>query len=220
MDYAYDGIYLPTEVSRYLVATMPATKRPPTSRRILRWIRAGLVAPERREAPGRVIVVNFGDLVTCQAITLLREAGISLRSIRKAEHYFSRLYGLAKPFAHREFWYSRPDIFGQLDGQLISGTTAGQFAFAFLQRWLEPVRKELTFAPETGSPIQWQPAEGISLRPTVQFGRPCIEGTRIPTGTIWSYVQGGDAPAFIAESFGIAVADVERAVAWERKLLA
>src|SRR5947208_12007996 len=102
--YEFDGMYSPTEVSSYLLVTLPAQMGPPTSRRIFRWIRAGLVAPGRREQAGRDLVINFDDLVTCQAITILRAAGFSLEGIRRTEAFFSREYRLAKPFADRRFW--------------------------------------------------------------------------------------------------------------------
>jgi uncharacterized protein (DUF433 family) len=212
-----DGIYLPSEVSSYLLVTMPAEQHPPTSRRIMRWIRAGLVAPERKDAPGRDIVITFEDLVTCQAVTLLREAGFSLEAIRKTETYFAEHYGTLKPFAHRDFWHAKPDMFGLVDGQFVSGSSGGQITLEFLARWLRPLNARLGFSQESGRADYWQPGRGISLRPTVQFGQPCLEGTRIPTGAIWSYVHAGDSPEFIARAYGLRVDDVERAVRWEER---
>lgn len=209
------GIYAPADVASYLLATMPAERHPPTSRRIIRWVRSGLVAPEQRAIPGRELVVDFEDLITCQAITLFREAGFSLTEVRVAEQFFAGEYGTTKPFAHHDFWYAKPDIVGRIDGRLVSGTRGGQILMELLESWLEPLNARLGFSEATGLSDCWQPVERVTLRPTVQFGQPCIEGTRIPTGAIQSHVIAGDSPELVARFFGVGLADVERAVAWE-----
>jgi uncharacterized protein (DUF433 family) len=216
--YGEAGIYLPLEVSSYLLAAMPADVQPPTSRRVLRWIRYGLLAPERRRAAGRDIVIDFEDLVTCQAITLLRRAGCSLAAILAAERYFSKLYGTRKPFAHHKLWYSPRDVYGKAGQLLVSGSLGGQIAFDFLFEWLERLNDHLDFSTMTGTATYWQPTEGISLKPAVQFGQPCLDRTRIPTRSIWGYIAAGDSPRFIAESYGIEVSQVEQAVGWEERV--
>lgn len=216
----YEGIYLPIEVSGYLLATMPAEQRPPTSQRIFRWIRHGLVPPEVKDVPGRKITITFADLVTCQAVALFREAGLSLAAIRQAEQFFAGLYSLEKPFAYQQFWYSPRDIFGRMQGTLISGTRSGQIAWDFLRDGLQSWPNALQFSPQTKRATAWFPAEGISLEPDVEFGQPCLAGTRIPTGALWSYAIAGTPIGSIARSYGIEVKQVEQAVAWEKRVRA
>lgn len=218
--YQYDGIYLPLEASGYLLATMPMEAHPPTSRRIIRWIRHGLVAPERRDTPGRELTITFEDLVTCQAVTVLREAGLSLDDVLRAERYFASLFGTARPFAHHDFWYSGSDVFGRVDGVLVAGSKNGQIAFNFIESWLARLNRSLGFSETSHQANCWQPVDGVTLRPNVQLGQPCVEGTRIPTSAIWSYVVAGDSPTFIANAYGLEVGQVERAVAWEERVRA
>lgn len=218
VSYHYDGIYLPSEVASFLLVSMRlARRRPPSSRRILGWIRSGLVARDKRETSGKTLTINFEDLVTCQAITLLHEAGFSIQAIRRIEEYFSDLYGVPKPFAHAEFWHAHPHVYGRFHGQFITraGPQTGQYALSFVERWIIPLRARLTFAKSTGTTTCWRPRNRITLRPDTQFGQPCIEGTRIPTGAIWGYVKGGDPIWYVAESFGLEAADVRRAFNWE-----
>ena len=216
----YEGVYLPLEVSGYLLATMPAERRPPTSQRIFRWIRRGLVAPHQRQAPGRRITLSFADLVTCQAITFFREAGLSLEAIRRAEQFFVGLYGIKKPFAHRQFWYSPNDLFGRLRDHVISGTRGGQIGWDFLAEGLRTWPNELRFAESDLRAIAWRPDPRISLEPDVQFGQPCLAGTRIPTSALWSYAAAGDSYEAIARAYQIEVKDVEQAVNWESRVRA
>lgn len=219
----YPGSYAPVEVSRFLRLTMPAElsrENPPSLDRIRRWIQRRVLAPERGGKMGRGAWVDFEDLVSARAITLLREAHFSLEQIADAEQFFAVAYGIRKPFAHRDFWFRRPRIFGKLrDGILISDQ--GQLAWDLVKEWLTPLRTGIRFSG-TGRANYWEPAgwKGIVLAPNIQFGQPCLKGTRIPTSALWSYVAGGDSPSYIAGAYGIEVADVDRAVAFERALRA
>ncbi len=214
---AYDGVYLPQEISSYLLVSLPARCHPPTSRRVLGWIRSGLVAPERKAIPGHNLVMNFDDLVTCQAITLLHEAGFTIQAIRRAESIFADLYKTPKPLTRYEVWHSIPHIFARYEGQLMSGTAPWQYALSFMERWVNPLRAKLVFSGRSGRPICWRPRSRVTLRPDTQFGQPCIEETRIPTSTLWSYVKGGDSIAYVARCFKVEPADVKIAYHWEER---
>ncbi len=98
------AIYLPTELASYLRAASPVATWAPSPRQVYGWIRRGLLAPGFRSAPEAAIIADFDDLVTAQAISLLRAAGISLRDIERAEEFFADLYGVDRPYAHRRFW--------------------------------------------------------------------------------------------------------------------
>lgn len=212
--YEYDGIFAPQEVARYLAATMPTRGRPLTSGRVLRWIRGGLLAPDNRGIEGHRLTIDFDDLVTCQVIALLREAGFSLQRVRREEVHWARYFNATKPFACASFWYELPHLFARVGGELL--LSSGQIAMQFLAASVRPVRDGLTFSETTSRPTAWRPTAGVTLDPTVQFGQPCVEGTRIPTGALWGYVRGGDAVPFIAATYGLEVGEVERAVQWEQ----
>ncbi len=223
---AYAGIYLPTEAASYFRTTFQQSQRPPTSRRIHSWITSGLIARHLAAVRGRERVIDFADLISCQAIASFRAAGISLQKIRKAEQYFRKLYRklyrIDKPFARRAFWYSSRDIFAKLEGVLVAGTRAGQLALGGLNDWVDLLRVNISFASEDdlAQANEWKPAPQISLRPNVQFGQPCLAGTRIPTWSLWSYVTAGDSVEYVAKAYHLEVADVEQAVAWENRLRA
>ena len=219
---AYAGIYLPTEAASYLRSAFRQSRRPPTSRRIHWWITTGLIARHLAEIGGRERVIDFADLISCQAIASFRAAGISLQKVRKAEQYFRELYDVDKPFARRAFWYSSRDIFAKLEGVLVAGTRAGQLTLDGLSDWVDHLRVNISFADEDDlAPAnEWKPATRISLRPNVQFGQPCLAGTRIPTQSLWSYVTAGDPIQEVAAAYNLKVEDVDQAVAWEDRLRA
>lgn len=216
--YSYDGIYLPSEVASYLLVGLRlAKKRPPNSRRILSWIRSGLLAEDKRTTRGHDLTMNFDDLVSCQAITLLHEAGFSIQEIRKAEGYLSRVHETPKPFARHEVWHALPHIFTQFDGQFLSATKPDQYALAFVEKWVVPLKARLSFVKSSGNATCWKPRNRITLRPDTQFGQPCVEGTRIPTSALWGYIKGGDSIPYIARSFGLEAIDVKVAFEWEER---
>ena len=61
----------------------------------------------------------------------------------------------------------------------------------------------LTFDTDTHMAISWEPMDGIVLEPLIQFGAPCIKGTRIPARTVGGMVKAGDSAEWVAQAFEI-----------------
>lgn len=210
------GLYTAPDLASYLRASVPIGKWSPTSRRLHAWVRGDVLAHGQQGLHGREVLLSFEDLVSSQAVSLLRETGFTLAEIRRAEAFFADLYGVRRPFANRQFWTEgQSSIIGKLGELLIDGTRAGQLMLGFVAEWMVPVRVRLGFDDTTGEAVLWRPEECIELDPHVQFGSPCLQATSIPTSALWSYVRGGDPVEYVARSYGLTVADVERAVAWE-----
>lgn len=93
----------------------------------------------------------------------------------------------------------------------------GQLAFReIVGKNLIPVHN-MTF-DRRGVASTWSPEFEIVIDPQIQFGRPCIKGTRIPTGDIVDMFEAGDTVPYIAHSFGLTEEQIENAIAWEGKL--
>jgi uncharacterized protein (DUF433 family) len=208
-------MYLPSEVASYLRAASPTSTLVPTSRQVYGWIRRGLLAPGFRNAPQDSIVIDFDDLIAGQAISLLRAAGVPLGAIVRAAEFFADLYGVDRPYAHRQFWISGHDIFGKQGDVLIAGSRGGQLALPLLVDRPRSITTSLVFDTRTSRPISWSPRGHVELRPTRQSGQPCVRGTSILTISVWRYARGSDTPGQIAWRLGIDQADVEGALAWE-----
>jgi uncharacterized protein (DUF433 family) len=209
------AIYLPAELASYLRAASPPSGWRPTTGQVHGWIQRGLLAPAFREAPADAVVADFDDLVTGQAISLLRAAGISLKRIEEAEAFFADLYGIGRPFAHRSFWSSGRDIFGKFGELWIAGTRAGQLALPFDEDQPQPIATRLAFDAKSGRPTSWFPARHVELRPVTQSGQPCVSGTSILTTSIRRYTRGSDTLDLIARRLGLDQAEVEAALDWE-----
>jgi uncharacterized protein (DUF433 family) len=206
------GIYEAPRAALYLSAT---TRRRISPRRLIRWVRLELASPYLSKVDSRDLLLEFEDLVTLRMVAILNQAGFSISHILRAEQYFRKMTGDPRPFATRPFWTWKHNIFAELEGQLVSGSKAGQQAFAFVREQLKTVDLEFN---DQGVAALWVPHEDVTLKPTVQFGAPCVAGTRIPTRAIWSMIRGGDREDSVAKAYNLALDKVRHAMEWETRL--
>lgn len=218
----YAGIYEISDAARivHVSSRFPETLPAVNNRHIIRWIRKGLALPSLAEVPGRELYIAFEDLISMRIIALLRAVGVSWKGIYTTEHWLRDQTGAARPFATEALWTAGREVFFDREGEMIAASLGGQFPFASLvQQYLVPVAG-LTF-DNSGIANSWAPHEHnehIVLKPTVQFGAPCIRGTRIPTRTLWIMRCGGDSLDFIADAYRLDAQQVEEAIKWERRL--
>ena len=223
----FEGIYEVSEAARLLLVTMhdpeysdSAIHYRVRNRHLIRWIHQGLAHPGLAGVTGRQLLLTFEDLISMRVIAFLRALNYSFAKIRHAEYQLRDVTGHLRPFATDDIWAEKEgskDIFGEMAAALLVATRHGQLAFRQLfQERLISVHG-LTF-DERGIAARWRPRSGILLDPKVQFGRPCISGTRIPTGEIAGMVGAGDSRAFLAKSYPIPQEQIEEAVAWEMDL--
>jgi uncharacterized protein (DUF433 family) len=177
--------------------------------------------------PKRDIFINFQDLVSLRMIISLRIAGFTLKQIRIAQKYLREMTGHERPFALKDLWLSDTDIFIEMEGML-SATKQGQYAMDFVKDWLHRLRRpdvgslDLTFEREENMEVasSWIPQPQIQLNPLIQFGAPCILGTRVPTETIWSMFIAGDTAESLAASYHLTLDKIQSALEWEKKIAA
>ena len=214
----FEGIYEIREAAYYIKATM-MVPRPytVTNRHLIRWIRRGLALPELSNVPGKELVIAFEDLVSMRVILLLRAIGISFPVIYRAERWLREYTGAPRPFATELVWTEARNIFLQEESKLIAASLGGQYAILELfQDCLWPVAG-LEFDARKVA-VAWKPHVDVVLRPSIQFGAPCIAGTRIPTRAIWGMIRGGDSIDFLSRSYGVDEAKIRHAAEWEQRL--
>ncbi len=220
----FEGSYELTEAARILLTDIrvPDMSYKVNSGHLIRWIRSGLAHPKLVSVPGRKMLISFEDLISMRVIAFLRTMRYSFAKIRKAEADLRRVTEHPRPFATQQIWAEEQgstDIWAEIGALLMVAGKHGQLAFSELvQENLVNVHG-LTFN-EKRIADSWQAQDGIMLQPRVQFGRPCIAGTRIPTSDIAGMVKAGDSKDALARSYGITLEDIERAVSWEEGLAA
>lgn len=214
---SFTGIYGLPEAARYLNVADSARKAypPVSSSGVIRWTRRWLEKPASDGVRGADLTLTFTDLISMRVIAALRGARVGWKDIKDFERRLRETAGVKKPFASEFLWTGR--ALDDRKSRLAPNGRNGQTAFDALRRNLIPAHG-LTFLEESGVAETWTPARGIWLHPEIQFGAPCIEGTRIPTIAIYSMVKAGDSPEFAARSYRISSESVEAAIEWERKL--
>lgn len=217
------GSYEVTEAADYLRITMPeipGTAIDISSSKLMRWIRHGLADPALVPVSGYRMVITFEDLISMRVISFMRLFGISFPSIHRAHSWLKKTTGHDRPFATEVLWLEElgaMGIYTKMENILAVANRGGQLAFSVLVKDnLIPVHN-MTFG-EFGIASSWSPDKCVKIDPTVQFGRPCIAGTRIPTSDIAGMFWAGDSLEFLSSSYGLPLGQIESAIAWEEKL--
>ncbi|MSQ27791.1 MAG: DUF433 domain-containing protein [Dehalococcoidia bacterium] len=219
----YEGIYEVPEAARYIAAAerqkylvaAEQTRRGEykiTSRSLIRWIRLGLSLPGLRSMPGRDMLVTFEDLISMRVIAALRAAGVSFPKIYEAENWLRKHTGRARPFAVEAIWTENTDVLAEFKNRLVAAGRAGQMALDVFRDYIIPIHG-LTFDEEIAA--AWEPSVGVLLDPEIQFGAPCVKGTRVPTRTIWGMLAAGDSRERVARSFRLTEEEINAALRWE-----
>ena len=215
----YEGIYEIPETARYLLATKMADKAyRVSSRKLIRWIRHGLILPSLAEVPGRQLLIAFEDVVSMRVIAALRAAGLSFPKIYAAEKWLRAHTGEKRPFASEVLWTERSEVLIDLQAQLIAASRHGQLAMDILRTYIIPIHG-LTFGDNQVA-ASWEPVPGILLHPAIHFGAPCLKNTRIPTRPLWGMAQAGDSFEWLAEAYRLSEGEVHTAIDWEERLAA
>ena len=231
------GSYTIREAALYIGATVRSEPSFPrvNSRHLSCWIRQGLAHGKHGGTPYNRFI-NFYELVSFRIVAMLRSRKFPAKTIQAAHNRLQDRFGWEYPFAMQPLWVAHPDVFIELDEfpeavadlqevpelqrSPVAVTHHFQSAFNFKWGYLEPVgsaRHGLIFDTHEKA-ISWEPYPDVVLDPGLQFGVPCIKGTRIPTETIWAFNQGGDSPATLAYLYDVPFEAINRALEWEGKL--
>ena len=204
------GLYSLSELSRYLrsrgLAASPS--------KVLRWIQGGLsVSGHQRGAP----TYGFHDLVSLLVVGRLRSEGVTLSAIRAAELYLRGEQRIERPFALEEIYTDGVNVLYRANPviaeQLTAANRRGQ---EVLSRALGKALRGIGYAQ--GVAAFWDIRPHVRLDPGIQFGAPCLSGTRIPTAQLFALSTAGEAVDALAHLFDVAPAWVREAVDLEKEL--
>ena len=214
------GIYDVPETARYLkAATYGEVVYGVTSAKLIRWIRRGIASPDLVDLHGNELLIAFEDLISIRVIAALRAAGVRWSEIERTEQWLRARIGTSRPFATEFLWTGQGEVFIDWTQRLLSASRNGQLALGLLKDYLIPIHG-LMFSEETRVATSWEPLEGIVLEPQIQFGSPCIKGTRIPTRTIAGMIEAGDSVDWVVDVYDLTIDEVNAACEWESRLSA
>jgi uncharacterized protein (DUF433 family) len=223
----FTGIYVAPKAAIYLTATLtkdipsPVQRIPINSRNLINWVRTGLMTPELRSVRGHELILSFEDLVSMRVIAALRSFGLTWPAIHRAEQYLRSETGYRRPFAVKQVWTDTANIFAELDKHIfLAASRHGQIAIpTLLGEYLQPVG-DMTFNPTDHIFVAatWTPHADVLLDPLIQFGEPCITGTRMRTRIIAQMIRGGDSHSYISRAFELSEGQIQHALEWENRL--
>ena len=208
----FGGIYDAPTAARYLMAgRMSEEAYPVKSRTLIRWIRSGVSTRSLASVHGRELIFDFEDLVSLRVLAALRSYGVSWPKIAVAEDWLRRETGYERPFAREEMWTSQSEVLARFGGRIIAASRHGQYAMEMMLQYLIPING-LRFVNRVAD--QWEPRPLIVLDPEVQFGEPCIKGTRIPVRSVWGMSRAGDPDALVMRAYGLSDSELSAALEW------
>lgn len=230
----FKGIYVAPEAAIYLAATLKTDiaraiakninvshpRYPVNSRNLIHWIRVGLTSPDLKTRMGRDLLIGFEDLISMRVISILRSLGVSWDKIHKAERWLRDQTGYPQPFAVERVWTETENVFAEFHDSFVAASRHGQLAFpTMLGQYLQPVR-DMSFRPYNSVSVaeSWSPHDDVLIDPQIQFGEPCIKGTRMRTRVVWEYLRGGDTESHLMRAFGLSELQIDHALEWERRL--
>lgn len=188
-----------------------------TTRHLHHWTRAGLAGGYLTGIRNRNLFINFKDLISLRAIAVMRANGMNHTDILTAERVLKQRYHYDYPFATIQFWTAPPrDIFVKEDGVLLSASRHLQSAMDFFEQYLQPSHNIMF--DMFGVAASWKPRANVLFDPSIQYGEPCVEGTRIPTQVLYSFYKAGDTISSLAHFYDIQQSRIEDAIDWEKRI--
>ena len=215
------GVYDFMEAARYLKAARHgAGLYPRTPRTIAGWFRRWTAEDEYSESPGGEFPVTFSDLISMRLVGALLVSGVAWPKIHTLVRWLREHTEAQHPLSSKDIW-SDEDLVEDIRSLLcpvIAGSNLSGPDFGELT--LEYILPEhgLTFGEKSGQATSWEIEKGIVLDPLVQFGAPCIKGTRIPVYAITGMVNAGDSAQSVAEDYQLPIEKVRGACDFERRI--
>jgi uncharacterized protein (DUF433 family) len=170
-----------------------------------------------RETP----LLSFLNLAELHVLSAMRrDLHVKLRAVRQAIQYLSRAFRSEHPLVQRRMLTEGTDLFIERYGEYVTISQRGQLAMKqVLQAYLERLERN-----HAGTPIRLFPftrtqignsPKTVAIDPRVQFGRPCLTGTGIPTAILLERYKAGDSIHLLAEDYGVPPSAIEEALRYE-----
>jgi len=165
--------------------------------------------------------LSFQNLVELHVLAAIRrQHRISLQNVRKAVAFLRKRLGTRHPLAARAMLTDGRDLLVEIGPDLVNASRAGQFEMAIVDAYLERIEfnkrgELLRLYPFTSQSLATD-RRSVVIDPRIQFGRPCLRGTGVPTAVVAERFLAGESIASLVEDYGIAAAQIEEALRYEQ----
>lgn len=163
---------------------------------------------------------SFWDLLSLRVIAELTSRGVPRDHIARGARHLAESLGTDRPFAHEGLATVGVSFFADIAGEWEDAGLRGQLAF---QGMIEPLLRPITFDDHRMASV-WRPHPGVWINPAVQAGTPCVDGTRVPTQVLASFVDldepDSDDLAQVCDDYRLSLDEVRAALDYELALVA
>lgn len=160
---------------------------------------------------------HFLTLIEIIAVDSFREIGVSFPKIKLAHELLTNLLDTPYPFAHAELMSDGKRIFYDVDTTLLEMDQKQQLSFTNL---VAPYCKKIDFQEKTQLAERFWPLgkdHEIVVDPHHSFGQPVIKGTNITVETIFSMLNAGESPEFVASIYDLNLNAVEDVMSFMKR---
>ena len=216
-----NGLYRVKEAARLVSwADRPPGAGPLTPGELREWVDSGVGRLRWADVPGGKRRLTFQALISLRLIFRVRCLGVSHEFLKDDVYRLKRILGVECPFASKPMWSPGNELLLPKtdDPSRLRKNWRENFRRSFY--WRNATRPHGLEFDDDGIVCAWRPVEDVKIDPGIMSGRPCVAGTRIPTGVVAGMVDGGDGVAEIADWYDLPADRVKNAVAWEKQLAA
>lgn len=196
--------------------------------RVREWFRSrpgrtsGPLFKSDYESASEQKIISFFDLIEVFIAGQLRQAGVSMPTVRQAHKNLQALFTVGHPFCHQEICLHGKTVLTRgLDKhgeEEIRDALNSQKIFPEI---IKPFLKSLDYHNMSQLAERWHIAEAVVINPAICFGQPIAERAGVPTRILSrSYFANGKDAGFVAQWFGVTTDDVNASVAFESSLAA
>lgn len=170
--------------------------------------------------------VSFLDLMELRFIAFFRSQGVSMPTLRKAAERARIDWDVQHPLALASSKYvtDRKKVIAW-SAEETGDDRAWDMATGQHEMWVtieQTIERGVTFDPKTYLARIWAPKPGefpnVLIDPRVAFGRPFVEGTSVPTRTLFRQWQADGHKAKVAAWFDVPEDAVETAISYELRV--
>ena len=171
-------------------------------------------------------MLSFRNLVELHVLNSIRKRHrVTLYRVRIAIEILSAIWESEHPLAEQDILTDGYELFARVSGLLTNvsdyekQTVLDEVLRAALQRIeRHPAGEARKLFPFPTAEVESAEPRTIEINPSVQFGRPCLAGTGIPTEILYQRRRGGDEVDVLARDYEIPTERIREAIIFEQEL--
>jgi uncharacterized protein (DUF433 family) len=165
--------------------------------------------------------LSFRNLVELHVLAAIRRKhNVSLQRVRRAVDFMERSLAVPHPLSSARMLTDGRDLLVEACGNYLNVSRSGQGEMRqILQAYLERIEHDSDGVPArlypfTRKDVMHDP-RSVVIDPLVEFGRPCLAATGIPTVEVADRYKAGESIDSIAGDYGRAREQIEEAIRYE-----